>query len=342
MTFYPVNVQGIIDETDNVRSFILEPDEEQLSTFRYQPGQFLTLHVPQLEGDELTQSVYLSGAPTTDKLKITIKRETIGSASDWIYTNLKVGDRIETTLPSGNFNFRKSSNSLALIVDDSGIIPVLSLLKNELNNGARFIKLFYDCTNYNSIIFRQEIDFLRESYPQQFECLYHLNLDSDELHATTLKTFINNYIEADFTICGLEPHVNLTEHVLADLGIDRNHITIENCSSLNQRTPPLDKHLTVHANANKISHFKATLDGKEYKIVYLADKTLLECMLAAGLEPYFSCSDAHCGYCMAIKKSGELTMQKTNVLSPGDMDRGYVLLCQAIPLSGNVWVDCDA
>lgn len=342
MTFYPVNVRGIIDETDNVRSFILAPDAAQLTKFRYQPGQFLTLHVPQLDGNERTQSVYLSNSATTDQLKITVNRAIDDRSSNWLYNNLKVGDGIESTPPSGNFSFNKSSNSLALIVDDSGIIPALSLLQNELNSSTRLIKLFYDCTNYNTIIFRKDIDFLRESFPQQFECLYHLNLGSDESQTNTLKTFINTCRDADFTICGLESHVNLTEHVLADQDIDTNHIYIENCGSLNQRSAPVEALVSTNTSANKIACFKATLDGKDHKINYQADKTLLECMLAAGLDPYFSCSDAHCGYCMAIKKSGQLTMQKTNVLSPGDIDRGYVLLCQAIPLSEDVWVDCDA
>jgi len=342
MTFYSVNIQSIIDETDNVRSFILEPDTVQLAKFRYLPGQFLTLHIPQFEGHELTQSVYLSDTPSTNQLKITLKREADNHSVEWLYNNLKAGDRIKTSLPRGGFSFNRSSTSLAIIVDDSGIIPVLPLLKNELNNNSRRIKLFYDCANYKSIIFRKEIDFLRESFPQQFECLYHLNLDSDESHAITLKNFISTCNDAAFTICGLQSHINLTEHVLADQGININHTHIENCSSLNQGSAPVEGPTSTNTRANKISHFKATLHGKDHLIDYLADNTLLECMLAAGLEPYFSCSDAHCGYCMAIKKSGQLTMQKTNVLSPSDMDRGYVLLCQAIPLSEDVWVDCDA
>lgn len=343
MTFYPIKVQDIIDETGSARSFILQPAVAQRPTFRYQPGQFLTLHVPQPENSERSQSVYFSSNPETNKqLKITVIHETAEHSSNWIYNNLKVGDNIKASAPRGNFNIKASSNALGLIVDDNGIIPIISLLKSELLNSLRTIKLFYGCNSYDSIIFRQEIDDLRKRYPQQFDCLYHLNIGISGLDSSTLKNFINNCRQADFYICGLSSHVNVAEHALADLDVDEHHIHIENCSSLSNQGITSEKSLPLRLSPCDISHFRATLDGKEYTINYLPDKTLLECILAAGLDPYFSCSDAHCGYCMAIKKSGELTMQKTNVLSPGDIDRGYILLCQAIPLSEDVWVDCDA
>jgi len=342
MRFYSIEIQDVIDETDNARSFILAPGAVLLPKFYCQPGQFLTFHVPLSKDDKLTQSAYFSGAPATDKLKITIKHETNGSDSNWIYNNLKVGDQIEISPPRGNFSLNKSNNALVLIVDDNGIIPIFSLLKNELHKSSRTIKLFYDCQNYNRIIFRQEIDRLRKSLPQQFECLYHLNIEPGNLKPTTLKAFINNSRTADFAVCGLESHINFTAQVLAELDIDKDHIQLENCSLLNQQSITNNKDVAEQTNSSEVSHFRATLDGKEHKIKYLENKTLLECMLTAGLEPYFSCSDAHCGYCMAVTKSGKLTMQKTDVLSPGDLDRGYILLCQAIPLSGDVWVDCDA
>ena len=45
---------------------------------------------------------------------------------------------------------------------------------------------------------------------------------------------------------------------------------------------------------------------------------------------------------MVIRKSGEVAMHKSTVLSKRDKERGYILLCQAVPQSDDVWVDCDA
>jgi hypothetical protein len=44
---------------------------------------------------------------------------------------------------------------------------------------------------------------------------------------------------------------------------------------------------------------------------------------------------------MVVRLSGEVEMRKNNVLSKRDLEQGYILLCQSIPLSADVSVDCD-
>lgn len=90
-----------------------------------------------------------------------------------------------------------------------------------------------------------------------------------------------------------------------------------------------------------ITSFRVTLDGIEHEVPYRQDEVLLDCMLDAGLDPAFQCQDGHCGTCMVALETGEVTMRKNNVLSQRDLDLGYVLACQSIPLTKDVWVDCD-
>ncbi|MDJ0779399.1 MAG: 2Fe-2S iron-sulfur cluster binding domain-containing protein [Gammaproteobacteria bacterium] len=90
-----------------------------------------------------------------------------------------------------------------------------------------------------------------------------------------------------------------------------------------------------------IASFRATLDGEECEVEYREGETLLDCMLAEGLDPAFQCMDAHCGTCMVKLVAGEIKMRKNKVLSKRDLEQDYVLLCQSIPLTDDVWVDCD-
>ena len=91
-----------------------------------------------------------------------------------------------------------------------------------------------------------------------------------------------------------------------------------------------------------IASFRATLDGEEFEVAYRPGESLLDCMLADGLDPAFQCMDAHCGTCMVKLVSGDVKMNKNKVLSKRDLEQGYVLLCQSIPLCDDVLVDCDA
>jgi ferredoxin len=93
--------------------------------------------------------------------------------------------------------------------------------------------------------------------------------------------------------------------------------------------------------SNDVNSFRATLDGVEHVVPYQPGEVLLDCMLNADLDPAFLCQEAHCGTCMVVKLRGEVNMRKNDVLSKRDLDQGYVLLCQSILLSDDVWVDCD-
>lgn len=96
------------------------------------------------------------------------------------------------------------------------------------------------------------------------------------------------------------------------------------------------------ANDNpEISTFRATLDGEVFEVDVVPGEALLDCMLAEGLDPAFQCMEAKCGTCMVLLKQGEVKMRKEDVLSKRDHEQGYVLLCQSIPLTTDVWVDCD-
>ena len=93
---------------------------------------------------------------------------------------------------------------------------------------------------------------------------------------------------------------------------------------------------------NEIASFYATLDEVEHEVAYQHGEVLLDCMLDADLDPAFQCHDGRCGTCMVVLIKGDVEMRNNNVLSQRDLDQGYVLLCQSIPLSNDVSVDCDA
>lgn len=95
-------------------------------------------------------------------------------------------------------------------------------------------------------------------------------------------------------------------------------------------------------NGDAIESFRVALDGIEHRVDYRPGAVLLDCMIDADLDPAFQCREGHCGTCMVLKLAGEVEMRHNNVLSWRDLELGYILLCQSIPLSDDVRVDCDA
>ena len=46
--------------------------------------------------------------------------------------------------------------------------------------------------------------------------------------------------------------------------------------------------------------------------------------------------------CTVTKKSGDIIMRNSEILSKGDIDKDQILLCQSLPLTDDILIDCDA
>ena len=341
MKFYPLTISGIVDETPQARSFRLNPAAEHAPLFGYAPGQFLTFRIPCASGP-VERCYSLSSAPSCDaEMQVTVKRVQGGPGSNWFNDVPQPGHTIEAAPPSGRFVLRSRDRPPVLFAGGSGITPVISLIKQALHDTALSPRLFYANTEREQIIFRRELDELRARFPGRLECRHHLDAQAGLADAALIADFVGDRQDCDFFICGPAPFMDLTVDVLDSLGVADRHVFIERFTMPEDPGTAEDAALPATAGS-AVGAFRATLDGEDREIPYAAGETLLECMLSHGLDPVHSCKDAHCGSCMVIRKSGEVAMRKSTILSKRDKERGYILLCQAVPQSPDVWVDCDA
>ena len=56
----------------------------------------------------------------------------------------------------------------------------------------------------------------------------------------------------------------------------------------------------------------------------------------------FACKGGVCGTCRARVTHGSAEMRRNYALEPSEVDAGYVLTCQTLPVSDAVTVDFDA
>jgi ferredoxin len=83
------------------------------------------------------------------------------------------------------------------------------------------------------------------------------------------------------------------------------------------------------------------LDRRKHTIRYEPGDTILDAARRAGLTPPFSCARGNCATCMAHLDEGKVAMHVNNALSADEVEAGWVLTCQAIPMTREVVVDYD-
>lgn len=81
------------------------------------------------------------------------------------------------------------------------------------------------------------------------------------------------------------------------------------------------------------------INGQTHNIRWPRDQTLTDAMLAAGVDAPFSCKAGKCATCACQLVSGEVAMDYNEILTEEDIAEGYILSCQATPVTQEVKVE---
>lgn len=345
MTFYPLKVVEYRQETSDSASFVFEIPKDLRATFDYKAGQFLNFQIPWK--DFFIERCYsLSSSPfAEERHQVTIKRVSDGRASNWFNDEIREGAEVMVAPPSGRFVLKEQRNiGLIFFAGGSGITPILSIIKTALLSTDRPIQLIYANRDADSIIFKQTLDELGAKHSNQFSCYHHLDSEGEFLNQKKIEAVVGQRWDADFYICGPGPFMDTVEAVLVDHKVDDDRVFIERFAS------PIDPdHAEAQASSEEEPQIgdvklKITADGKDFDVEYLSGKSLLESVLAdKSIEAAipFSCQEGHCGSCMSLLKQGDVEMRANRALSKRDLAKGYVLACQSVPTSNNIWIDFD-
>jgi 3-ketosteroid 9alpha-monooxygenase subunit B len=345
--FHTLEIAGIVQETHDTRSFILAVPESLQDDFRYRAGQFLTFEVP-WGGMDLRRSYSLSSAPETDPWpKVTVKRVDEGRISNWFNDNLNVGDSIRVQPPEGRFVLRSNEgdHGIVLFGGGSGITPVLSILKSALRTTNRDVKLVYANRDARSVIFKDEIDLWLAEYPNRLEVVHHLDSDSGFMTIEQIREHIRGWEDGEFFVCGPTGYMDAVEEAFKASNIDIGQTKFERFLSPvdpDRKEAPAEP-LPEQRDDEIPQTFTMLLEGQSVEVPYKKGLTLLESAVQAGHKPPSSCEDGYCGCCMALLKSGGVNMSNHDALEPSDIERGWVLACQARPASADpIEIDFDA
>jgi 3-ketosteroid 9alpha-monooxygenase subunit B len=333
-----LRVAEVVEETPDARSLVLAVPADLAERFAYKPGQFLTLRVPHESGD-LARSYSLASDPGADEpLKVTVKRVADGRCSNWICDHVAPGTELEVLPPAGVFTPGDAGGDLLLVAGGSGVTPVMSILKAALRGTAR-VALFYANRDADSVIFRAELDELVARHPDRLEVTHWLEADRGIPALPDLAAWAARHPEREAFVCGPERFMALAELALAEAGLARGAVHVERFVSIEGdpfRAPEGPTGSGEIVDGEPV--LEVTLDGETRRLGWQRDTPLLDVLLAAGLEAPFSCREGSCSACTCLVLDGEVKLLRNTVLGREDLDDGYTLACQAVPISDDVRV----
>lgn len=337
--YHALRVAAVVDETDDAKSLVFDVPPELATSFKYQPGQFLTLRLL-VDGRHLPRCYSMSSAPGVDGApRVTVKRVAQGRGSNHVCDRIKAGDRIEVMAPAGVFTPRTLEGDFLLLAGGSGITPVFSILRSALARGQGRIVLLYANRDERSVIFRDELKALAAAHPTRLQVIHWL----DSVQGVPSVAQLAELAKASCTpgrqafICGPGPFMEAALAALQAIEMPAELVHVERFASLPDEETQAANAATAQAEAppDVVDEAQVVmrLDGVEHALVCRGTETLLEAALRAGLNAPYSCQAGLCASCMCQVQEGSVHLRHNEALDKKDLAKGWVLSCQAVPTS---------
>lgn len=353
--FHTLRVLDVARETDDAVALTLAPPAGAEDAFAFLPGQHVTLRTA-IGGEDVRRNYSICATPG-EPLRVAIKRVRGGAFSTWATEQLAAGATIEAMAPHGCFTWTFRPGACATyvgIAGGSGITPILSILKTGLATepNSRFVLLFGNRSS-NSIMFLEELAALKNRHLRRLQVYHFLTAEADDVELfngridadrmeQVLETLIDpSSIDAAF-ICGPGAMMDSAEAALHAAGVPDGRVLVERFTAGPRSAADVEREHTLEQRAAGLK-MQVTLEGRRRSIEFDPDKgSILENARAAGLPAPFACKAGVCATCRAKLVSGEVEMKVNYGLSDDEVARGYVLTCQAVPLTEGVVLDYDA
>ncbi len=318
----------VIRETDDACSLVLDVPPPLAATFGYRPGQFVTVRVPSERTGSVARCYSLSSSPLTgERPAITVKRTAGGFASVWMLDQVAAGTVLDLLPPAGTFSPSSVDGDFLLFAAGSGITPVMSILKSVLAAGRGQVVLVYANRDERSVIFGSSLRDLAASAAGRLVVVHWL----DSLHgvpaAEPIAALARPYASYEAFVCGPDPYLALVRDALGP----GRRVHVERFVSLAEN--PFEETPVAGGLAATLS---VTLDDATTLMSWPAGARMLDVLIDAGLDAPYSCRQGICGACACQLTGGEVEMAHNEVLEAADIADGYILACQAVPLTPEV------
>ena len=350
--YHPLTISNVEALTDDAVAITFDVPDSLAGLYRYVPGQHIAVRAD-IDGQDVRRTYSICADATTDQLRIGVKRLEGGTFSTYATTRLKIGEQLDVTPPHGEFTIAPdptATNHYGAVAAGSGITPVISMIATVLaaEPSSRFTLVFGNRSSA-SIMFLEELEGLKDRYPARLHLVHVLSreaqiipalsgrLDQDRLVAL-FDTVVDIASVDSWYLCGPYEMVESARAALVAGGVAADAINDELFFAEPTPAPP-PAPLVDKAGMAEVTF---SLDGRTTTVLVDPDgPAILAYALEERRDTPFSCRGGMCTTCKAEVVKGEAKMDLNFALADEDLARGYILTCQAHPVSNKLTITYD-
>lgn len=340
--FRPFRVTGVEQETETVRSVVMEPLGGG-GVPAHKAGQHIFIRMP-LEGALEMRPYTVSDAANGSSFRISVKRQ--GRFSEAVH-QLAVGDVVELLPPRGAFVFDEAASRPAVLLSAGvGVTPMIAMINRILVNNGRSrsqqrLWFFHGARNSADHAFRSHmLDKGSRHSNLTLVTAYSEPLPGDMLgrdydvegwvDLSLLKATLP-FDDYDFYLCGPPPFMAALSEGLLGLGVrpERIHSESFGPAAIKPAAVKAPDHGAEDGNAGPDVALEVEFRASGKRATWRSgDGTLLELAEREGLSPVHSCRSGACGACAVKLLSGRVSYAQAPTAPHYDDE---VLICSATP-----------
>ncbi|MFI9359682.1 1,2-phenylacetyl-CoA epoxidase subunit PaaE [Kitasatospora sp. NPDC053057] len=356
-TFHSLRIDRVERLCEDAVAVTFAVPDGLAAAYAFRPGQTLTLRKV-VDGTDERRS-YSICAPVGGPLRIAVREVPGGLFSRWLVREARPGEEVEVLTPSGLFTPELGVPAdHVLLAAGSGITPMLSIAASVLAADRRStVTLLYGNRRSDTVMFADELADLKDRYLGRFQLVHVLSREtrdaellSGRLDPERVRALLTALVDVGgvghWWLCGPFGMVAGAKDLLTELEVpgERVHQELFHAEDepLAERDEDWDRADGGAEGApGERSEVTVVLDGRGSTLTLPRDRSILDGAQRSRPDLPFACKGGVCGTCRALVTEGEVEMRRNFALEEKELAAGYVLTCQARPLTDRVTVDYD-
>jgi stearoyl-CoA 9-desaturase NADPH oxidoreductase len=306
-------VVKVINETPDTKTFVLQPNAHWQGA---QAGQFVSVRC-EINGRMVERLYSLSSMAGTKTLAITVKRQPLGTMSEYLHHHVKVGTVLTLSQAAGDFTLPAWLPAKILLLSaGSGITPVMSMLRTlQAQHYSGDVIFLHSCSDTEQRIFGAELDALLNTLPG-LRLITHFSRTQGRMDTAKLQSYVSDLAERATWMCGPAVWMDSVHALWSEQGW-HSPLRSERFGPPPARAVSAGEALHIHFTTSKQSFTTDTADN------------LLTQAERAGLQPRHGCRIGICHSCQCTKRSGTVENLVTGEVSSAPNQLIRICISQA-------------